>query len=1369
VTEPSAQPARRRWWKYLLLIFAFGLLSLLGLLIYVNTDAFQSLVRRRLVAEVERITGGRVEIASIHTVPFRLQAEVRGITVHGRESAAEVPLAHVERIVARLKFSSLVRSEFGFSQLILEQPVVHVVFYPDGTTNFPPRKAKPAAGQNPIEQLFSLSINHLELRHGQILWDDQILPLDFAARDSSLQMDYSFLRGRYDGRFLFGLVDTKLPDCRPFAWMSSAEFSLASDAAVVTSFKWNSGHSHLLASGQVKDFRRPQIQANYEAQVDLTEAASIVRRRELRAGVLDLKGHGDWSLDQFATSGLLTLRDLAWQDDQIAFSKATLETGYSVTDQQLKLSKLQARIFGGSVTGDAEVNQWLAPDQHLSAAARKSLETAVISAAPPHIKKLGQPPKPKTPAIQSAAVQLHLRDLSADSLALALNEPAHPFPRFHPAGAASGAIEIRWKGTRADAEVQFALDVTPPARPAPAQLPITAHAKGVYYAATSALELPQLTLTTPTSRVQASGTLSATSAVRLSVSTSSLADWLPFVEAVRGPALFPIVLNGNASFNGNMSGSFSSPQLSGSLQADDFDINVPPTTSTHPLQTHWDSLSAAVQVSFRSIALRNATLRRDDSSVEFDASATLQHGHFTGDSTFTLRANLLNLDLADLQTLAGYNYPVSGKADVFVEASGALSDLQGHGRIHLNNISAYGQQVQQFDSAFQFASDEISLDSIHLFHDDSVITGSAAYHLSNRSFQLDIAGNNFDLAQIPQIQSTRLSIEGRADLILKGSGTPDAPSLNAEVHIRRLTLNHELAGELDLQAVTHGSELQLTGNSHLQQGSLQVGGNVQMRDGYPANLSVHTDQLDLDPLWVSSLGGHLTGHSSVSGSFDLSGPLRQPAQWSVTGNLSALSLDLENVKLHNQDPIRFVLANQSVNLQQLHLLGEGTDFSAHGTVLLSGDRALDLAVDGRLDLKLLSSFDPDFISAGLVTMNGTIGGTVSQPLPQGHLQVANGSLSYASLPSGLSELNGSLFFTRDRLHIETLSARTGGGTIDLKGDATYFNQQLNFNLTATGKDVRLRYPAGVSSTADAELHWVGTRSASTVTGDIVVTKIAVTPGFDFSSYLDRSRQTSSITPAKSPLYNVKLDIHVQTAPELQMRTAIARLSGDADLRLRGSVARPALLGRVDVLEGQATFHGTRFTLERGDISFANPVAIEPQLNLQASTHVRNYDLNITVTGTPDRGLNLNYRSEPPLPKSDIIALLALGRTNGESEQLQEQSGQSAFTDQATALILNQAINATVSSRLQRLFGASNIKIDPQGLNTETNPTGRGPQVTIEQEFANNLSLTYSTNVSQSSQQIIQGEYYFNRNLSAVGTRDQNGVVSFDVRIRRRRK
>jgi translocation and assembly module TamB len=526
--------------------------------------------------------------------------------------------------------------------------------------------------------------------------------------------------------------------------------------------------------------------------------------------------------------------------------------------------------------------------------------------------------------------------------------------------------------------------------------------------------------------------------------------------------------------------------------------------------------------------------------------------------------------------------------------------------------------------------------------------------------------------------------------------------------------------------------------------------------------------VDLDALWRAYLGGQLTGHSDVVGTLTMQGPLRYPKRWTLSADASDISVELEYAKLHNQGAVRFTYAEQTAHIEPTHMIGEGTDITGHGSIGFGGARNLDLAADGQLDLKLLGSVSPDLTTSGGMSLHMTLGGTLSEPLPQGTIEVKNAAASYAGLPSGLSEMNGALTFTRDRIHIEHLTARTGGGTLDLKGDVTNYNRDLNFNLTAVGKEVRLRYPPGVSSTANAELHWVGSRSGSTVSGDILVTKLAVTPGFDFASYLERSRQQAAITAANSPLYNVKLDIAVRTAPELQMKTAVARLSGDADLRLRGSVARPSVLGRADILEGDATFNGIKFRLERGDITFANPVAIEPQVNLQATTHVRNYDLDVTVTGTPDR-LNVNYRSEPPLPKSDIIALLALGRTSQESEQLQQQSGQGLFSDEATNLIISQAINSTVSSRMQKLFGVSRIKIDPQGSTSETNPAARGPQVTIEEQFANNLTLSYSTNVSQSSQQIIQGEYYFNRNVSAVGTRDQNGVVSFDVRIRRRRK
>jgi len=183
--------------------------------------------------------------------------------------------------------------------------------------------------------------------------------------------------------------------------------------------------------------------------------------------------------------------------------------------------------------------------------------------------------------------------------------------------------------------------------------------------------------------------------------------------------------------------------------------------------------------------------------------------------------------------------------------------------------------------------------------------------------------------------------------------------------------------------------------------------------------------------------------------------------------------------------------------------------------------------------------------------------------------------------------------------------------------------------------------------------------------------------------------------------------------------------------------------------------------------FQSPVSIQPVLDLQATTRVRDYDITVSVNGDTSKPLSVKYRSDPPLPEADIIALLAVGQTREESAQL-AQSGSSAFSQTASNLILSEALNATVSNRVQKLFGVSRIKIDPQGMNTETNPT-RGPQLTIEQQISNVLTLTYSQNVAQASQQIIQGEYYIRKNVSIVGTRDQNSVISFDVKVRQRKK
>ena len=135
----------------------------------------------------------------------------------------------------------------------------------------------------------------------------------------------------------------------------------------------------------------------------------------------------------------------------------------------------------------------------------------------------------------------------------------------------------------------------------------------------------------------------------------------------------------------------------------------------------------------------------------------------------------------------------------------------------------------------------------------------------------------------------------------------------------------------------------------------------------------------------------------------------------------------------------------------------------------------------------------------------TVTGTLQQPVTQGKLDIAHGALSYVDLTSALSDINGTLQFNQNRFQIEKLTAHTGGGLVTFGGSAAWFNRQLSFDLTLQEREVRLRYPPGVSSTANANLRLSGSSNSALLSGDILVAKLGVTPGFDFGAYLEKSK------------------------------------------------------------------------------------------------------------------------------------------------------------------------------------------------------------------------------------------------------------------------
>jgi len=1368
LTGPVPPERRRILLKLFLSFCVFSLLAFALLGWYVTTDSFQQLVRRRVVASVEKITGGRVELGELHTIPFRLRVDARNLTIHGHEAPDQVPFVRVDRLQAEMKVISILSTTIGLHSLVLEHPVVHVIVYSDGTTNVPAPPASLSSNKGPVEELISLSVSRIDVQRGELLWEDKKMPFDFAAQDLALLLNYSLLRRQYEARIVAGSVATRFQLYPSFAWRADASVILARGRADISSLTVTSGKSEIHFSGQLQDFHNPQLSGHYHGLADLGELASLTREAQVRKGTAQFEGKGSWNLQDFSTQGTVQAKDIEWSNGKLSMPNGRISAGFSLTSDRFRVSSIKANLFGGDLQGEADVTDW----QSSLAPSPAPVRRHVIGRVPPE-------------SLQRGSLRLQVAGLPLLPAMEMLSSKNLPLDQLGLSGRANGKVEMLWVGSIRDAETRVSLGIAPPLKLAPSEIPVQGQMDGIYRGSRDELEVSQLHLTTPGSEITASGKLAAdassssSSSLRFSFTSHNLREWAPLVEAAYGSRDLPFAVHGWAGLAGNASGKLTAPSVSGNLEVYDFDTTLPATKRVSARVLHWDALSTAVQYSSNHFAARNGSLIHGHTTAHFDASAALTGGVLPESAPFTLHFDLRNANLAEVAQLAGVAQPLSGNLDMSVTVSGTRASPHGDGHLELHNGTVYGVGVPLLTSDLRLAGGELQFNNIDASAYGALLSGSAAVSTSSLTetntdwakteFRLNLSGRNLDLARFPRLQTSRFTADGVVDFTLRASGTPEQPAIEAHVHLKDLALDKERAGDFYVDAVTHGHELDLNAHSDFDKADLTILGSVGLEHDFPADLNLAFHHLDVNSLLRIYLPGKITGHSPLEGTLHVRGPLRTPRDLKADAELQAFSVEVAHVQVQSVAPIRFEVANQVLLVENFHLAGSGTDFTAHGRAHLTGAQELDVRLDGSVNMTLLQSLNPKILARGNLGVNLNASGTLSQPVLQGRLEVKDIFVSHNDFPSGLSALNGVLLFDRNRIQIESLSGSTGGGTVALTGSATYQGGVFLLDFGATAHDVRLRYPPGVSSTANADVRLTGTTNSALLSGDVVVTKLAVTPGFDFGAYIVRSRQTVVLSDSDSLSSRLKLDVHVVTTPELQMQSAVARLSGNADLRVRGTAERPAILGRVEVLEGEISFNGNKYKLERGDVTFANPAKTQPIIDLQAATRVRDYDITVQFRGDASvpNGLKVTWQSEPQLPEADVIALLTLGRTHEESASV-ASSGGFGFGGEASNLLINQALNSTVNSRLQRLFGASRVKIDPQGLASET-ALVRGPQVTVEQEVMSNLTLTYSTNVSVSNQQIIQLEYHVTRAISIVALRDWNGVVSFDFKIRHRMK
>ncbi|MBF0376956.1 MAG: translocation/assembly module TamB domain-containing protein [Desulfamplus sp.] len=270
--------------------------------------------------------------------------------------------------------------------------------------------------------------------------------------------------------------------------------------------------------------------------------------------------------------------------------------------------------------------------------------------------------------------------------------------------------------------------------------------------------------------------------------------------------------------------------------------------------------------------------------------------------------------------------------------------------------------------------------------------------------------------------------------------------------------------------------------------------------------------------------------------------------------------------------------------------------------------------------------------------------------------------------------------------------------------------------------------------------------------------------------------------------NMKLNIVVKGKKPFVVDNNLAYMEIRPDIRIGGTALSPLVSGRSEINPGTINYQSTEFTLTRGIIDFVNPYKIEPELDIQSKRKVRDWDITLSVLGTPDN-ISFKLTSDPSLEDGDIISLLLRGRT--VTELISAEGGSTL----SAASMLSQIAASEVSDKVKSATGLDIFEVGFGNTNeyrSSKNRTGSSisksksnirkynrinnnknsdsefedVNVTVGKELTDRISVKYGT---EKKDGVMVGktsaEYKFTDNVSVTGFQDSEGQFGGEIRYR----
>ena len=803
-------------------------------------------------------------------------------------------------------------------------------------------------------------------------------------------------------------------------------------------------------------------------------------------------------------------------------------------------------------------------------------------------------------------------------------------------------------------------------------------------------------------------------------------------------------IKGGGEFSGEITGAFNNPRISGQANLSNALIEGYKSNTVKSLFSYEKSMLDIREAVFEADGERHMLKGR----ISFPGAQEL----FDLVSPFyDLNASLTNADFGKAVGIFYREFRAKGLLNADMKIGGRGDDIDVSGKALINKASVYRIPFDSASAAFSFRKREFSIKDAKINKGQSIVTGGGMLSTDGK-FVFTALSDRFligdaGVANLPKDALFSFRSEGRGRL--------DDPVITFDGKLAGGTFRGVVMGSGTVKAALKNKKINI--DAALFNEKMKLRANGQLDDVLPwsAELIILPGRYDT---LLSSVLKDLPEdlQLNLEGRVEMKGDRNNIA---ASANIKRLTLSLFGQTFSNDADIDLTLNNRNLLFNAVVIKSGATSFRLQGGMEIG--RAYDIVLDGSSSLDPMKAFSKKIgYLSGDAKFVFSLTGKWEKPEINGGMEVTNASFGFRDYPSYISSINGYLYIDEDRIVLQKLSGKIGGGNVNISGllylkrfavKRFYLETVLNNITTSPSKDFSVNF--------DGNILYKGTLEAQTVTGDIKINRSRYKEMVEWRSWLLTAKAIEKPKAEGTVFEKAELNIRISGAENIIIDNNFARapVSIRGDMIVKGTVAGPILYGRIESNDGYVYFRNNEFRIIFASIDFADPNRIKPLLNLTAETSIKGYDIRLNLEGQMD-SFSLSLSSDPYLEEADILALLTVGQVVKQLKGL--EGGIGAGT--ATSFITGKAQDV-IEERVRSLTGLDRFQVEPY-VSKKTSTVE--PRVTVsERLIGDRLFVTYTTSLNSTEEQVIKVEYLLDKNIALVGVRDEKGVIGGDIKFR----